>query len=323
MSVSLLYHKKQPSNDSQITHSFNKDDLKTLNLSLNLDFIPTSTSYIVDPNQLQIKEYFPNTFASIREACDCFCINSTLKDPENFKKIVNIQCEQGGRSASFVFLTADEKLVIKTITKHERKVFIEKMLETYSNRVLSTPESRLSRIFGAFKLKGLKLNFIILENILPNKGFSYIFDLKGSKVDREVKGIADPKNPPVGVVLKDVNFINLGYHLRLGDESGNLLVKVLTEDFMLLKDLGIMDYSVLLGICVDCDSPGGNNRYSVIGSEGFIISIGVIDFFQEYNFGKVGEKTVKSMFNKKEDISSTNPAEYFMRLTSFISEIFK
>ena len=234
---------------------------------------------------------------------------------------MNIQCEQGGRSASFVFLTADGKLVIKTISKHERKVFIHKMLEPYSKRVLSAPESRLSRIFGAFKLKALKLNFIILENILPNKDFSYIFDLKGSKVDREVKGIGDPKNPPIGVVLKDVNFINLGYKFRMGNEVRNFLVKVLTEDFMVLKTLGIMDYSVLLGLCLDCEAEV--NRYSLVGSKGFVISIGVIDFFQEYNFGKVGEKTVKSMFNRKEDISSTNPVEYFIRLTSFISEIFK
>ena len=236
---------------------------------------------------------------------------------------MNLACEEGGRSASFVFQTADQKFIIKTITKQERKLFLKKILLNYSQRIFSSETSKLARIFGAFELSGLKQNFIIMENILHQKESSFIFDLKGSKVDRKVKGIQDPKNPPTGVVLKDVNFSLLNYNLKLTTEMNNEIAEVLIEDFEVLRKMGIMDYSVLLGICIECEKKVNLNRYSYINDDGFIVSVGIIDFFQEYNLSKVGEKTVKSVFNKSEDISSTNPDDYFTRIALMVLEMFK
>ena len=162
-----------------------------------------------------------------------------------------------------------------------------------------------------------------MENILHQKDSSFIFDLKGSKVDRLVKGIKDPKNPPVGVVLKDVNFSLLNYKLKLSTKENEEIIKALSEDFDILRKMGIMDYSVLLGICVECEKKVKLNRYSYVNDDGFVISVGIIDFFQEYNLSKVGEKTVKSVFNKSEDISSTNPDDYFSRIIRMVLEVFK
>lgn len=313
---------QKPSNSQKTKHLFEAEDLARLNSILKLDFIRNSKINIVNPRHLDLEEYFPDVFYSIRAACGYTDMMSSLIDPKNYEKIVNMKSEQGGRSNSFVFLTADEKLIIKTINKHELKVFISKVLKDYSERVLTVSGSRLSRIFGAFKLKALKLNFIVIENVLHRKDFSYVFDLKGSKVDREVKGIFDCKNPPTGTVLKDVNFLNLNYKLDIPEITKQSILNTLIQDFLMLKELGIMDYSVLLGICIACETTQKLNRYSFISTDGLVISIGIIDFFQEYNLGKVGEKAVKSMFNKQKDISSMNPTDYFLRITNFLTETF-
>ena len=62
-----------------------------------------------------------------------------------------------------------------------------------------------------------------MENILPYKEKSLIFDLKGSKVSRLVKGIENPSIPPLGQVLKDENF--LLYNKKLALKEVNKIIK--------------------------------------------------------------------------------------------------
>ena len=75
----------------------------------------------------------------------------------------------------------------------------------------------------------------------------YIFDLKGSLVDRKVKGEIKPST-----TLKDVNFLcasagNPGF-LDLGCQLRKHLLSVIKKDVEFLSGRGIMDYSLLLAI---------------------------------------------------------------------------
>lgn len=83
-----------------------------------------------------------------------------------------------------------------------------------------------------------------------------------------------------------------------------------------------MDYSVLLGICDEYTDGEKLNRYTEKTLTGEIVSIGVIDLFQEYKLPKVSKTAVKSVFNKKEEISSANPQNYYERICRFILGIF-
>ena len=79
----------------------------------------------------------------------------------------------------------------------------------------------------------------------------YIFDLKGSLVDRKVKGEIKPST-----TLKDVNFLcaserNPGF-LDLGCAIRKQLLSVIRKDVEFLSGRGIMDYSLLLAI-ESCD----------------------------------------------------------------------
>lgn len=111
------------------------------------------------------------------------------------------------------------------------------------------PINKLARIYGVFRVLTLKQYVIIMENILHDKENSYIFDLKGSKVDRVVRFMSDSQCPPKGIILKDMNLQQLGYKLTLDQNRADILAKTLIDDFYILKEAGIMDYSVLLGIC--------------------------------------------------------------------------
>ena len=66
----------------------------------------------------------------------------------------------------------------------------------------------MSKIFGVFTVKMAKadaVHIMLMENVLRLKdpdSLNYIFDLKGSLVDRKVKGTTKPST-----TLKDVNFL--------------------------------------------------------------------------------------------------------------------
>ena len=226
--------------------------------------------------------------------------------------------EQGGRSGAFIFATDDQKYVLKTITKSEKEFFFESLFERYMERVMNFPDSKLVRILGVYKINPMKQNVILMENILPYKEKSLIFDLKGSKVSRLVKGIENPSIPPLGQVLKDENFLLYNKKLALKENTKLKLFETLRQDFALLKDSGVIDYSLLLGLYPE-NFESINSCYR--DEESKIFTLGIIDIFQQYNFLKASEKRIKSIFNKKEDISIASPNEYFNRISKCVHSI--
>lgn len=75
----------------------------------------------------------------------------------------------------------------------------------------------------------------------------YIFDLKGSLVDRKVKGATTATT-----TLKDVNFLmvaakNKNFTKQM-EANRILLKKTMRKDVEFLRSQGLMDYSLLLGI---------------------------------------------------------------------------
>ena len=196
------------------------------------------------------------------------------------------------------------------------------MLDKYLERVSKSRKTRLARIFGVFKIYPMKQNVIIMENIIPYKEHCIVFDLKGSKVARFVHGIENPLNPPLGCLLKDENFLIFDQKINVDEKIKKNIIKNIIKDFELLKESGVMDYSVLLAFDQLGINDNAFNRFSVVTKNGSSVSFGIIDFFQQYNLIKKGEKQLKAIFNKKQDISSTDPQEYFERISKFIANIF-
>jgi 1-phosphatidylinositol-4-phosphate 5-kinase len=93
--------------------------------------------------------------------------------------------------------------MIKTISKGEMKVMLD-LLPAYGDHFKSNPDSLLSKCLGVFTVKSSQtgaVHIMLMENVLRYKNkdqLRYVFDLKGSTVDRDVTGSTNPKT-----VLKD------------------------------------------------------------------------------------------------------------------------
>lgn len=248
-------------------------------------------------------------------------IAESIADPSNFEKLINLSVETGGRSNSFIFVTNDRKLVIKTITKHEYSIFRKKLLQNYSQRVLGCESSKIVRIFALLNLKKIKQYVIIMENLIHNKENSHIFDLKGSKVGRNVKDIEDNLDPPKGLTLKDVNFELFAYKVPLHPKNKTELMQILNDDFLVLKDCGIMDYSILICIRKEAELEEEDSRLAFVDLARSVVTLGIIDIFQEYNFCKCSESAFKTLFNKQIEVSSIEPEQYYFRIKEYLKQI--
>ena len=86
-----------------------------------------------------------------------------------------------------------------------------------------------------------------MNNLFPaHKDIHESYDLKGSTVGRVYPEERARENPRA--VLKDLNWIDRHKELELGPEKRALLTEQLRRDAELLKELQVMDYSLLVGI---------------------------------------------------------------------------
>lgn len=302
-------------------HFTDKEIKKTIQKSFGKSRHHNSILYAVCLSGKFIREYMGFEFSQIRKMCEV--TSSQLQRQVLCRSMAlymnnsNISRIEGGSSHAFIFTTYDDMFVIKTITSAERKLFI-KMLPKYLSRIMCHENSRLVRILGIFKLLPDNQDFLIMENIVPDKKKAMIFDLKGSLVDRKVEGTEDF---PKGVVLKDQNFIDCKMKIRLGEEQMKEILSTLEEDFELLESENIMDYSILLAVY---DRNLRNDNRYCFNSLGKSYSLGIIDILQEYNFVKISEKNIKSIYKKNRVMMSVaEPNKYFNRITGFLLNIFE
>ncbi|KAG1321314.1 hypothetical protein G6F62_010889 [Rhizopus arrhizus] len=128
--------------------------------------------------------------------------------------------------------------------------FMRKILKEYYQHVCENPHTLLCRFYGLHRIKlphGSKIHFVVMGNVLPsNKDVHETYDLKGSTYGRITSNEEIMKNPHA--VLKDLNWVNKKKKLELGTQKRSIFLNQLYKDVQLLSRLGIMDYSLLIGI---------------------------------------------------------------------------
>jgi 1-phosphatidylinositol-4-phosphate 5-kinase len=195
----------------------------------------------------KFKDYAPWVFRELRE--DCFHL-----DPADYLLSLTVQyilSELGspGKSGSFFYFSRDYRYIIKTIRHAEHK-FLRSILKRYHAHVRANPHTLLSRFYGLHRVKlprGRKIHFVIMNNLFPaHKDIHESYDLKGSTVGRIYPEERARENPRA--VLKDLNWIDRRKELELGPEKRALLTEQLRRDAEFLKELHVMDYSLLVGI---------------------------------------------------------------------------
>ncbi|KAI9613517.1 hypothetical protein H4Q26_010124 [Puccinia striiformis f. sp. tritici PST-130] len=192
----------------------------------------------------KFKDYAPWVFRELREYFKL--------DPADYllsltAKYILSELGSPGKSGSFFYFSRDYKFIIKTIHSNEKN-FLRLILKDYHTHVKNNPHTLLSRFYGLHRVKlprGRKIHFVIMNNLFPpHRDIHETFDLKGSAIGREYP----ESKAKAGSVLKDLNWIHRGRRIELGPTKKSLFEEQLKRDTLLLQQLGIMDYSLLIGL---------------------------------------------------------------------------
>ncbi|ORX96568.1 SAICAR synthase-like protein [Basidiobolus meristosporus CBS 931.73] len=194
----------------------------------------------------KFKDYAPWVFRHLRTL---FGVDSAEYLISLTSKYIVSELGSPGKSGSFFYYSRDYRFIIKTIHHGEHK-FLRKILPHYYQHVKDNPNTLLCRFYGLHRVKlphSRKIHFIVMaNNFPPNKDIHETFDLKGSSVGRELSEEELAKNPHG--VMKDINWEKRGRKLELGPRRRQLFVDQMLSDVELLKQLNIMDYSLLVGL---------------------------------------------------------------------------
>eukprot|EP00004_Rigifila_ramosa_P027810 TRINITY_DN918_c0_g1_i3.p1 TRINITY_DN918_c0_g1~~TRINITY_DN918_c0_g1_i3.p1 ORF type:complete len:442 (+),score=90.42 TRINITY_DN918_c0_g1_i3:100-1425(+) len=192
----------------------------------------------------KFKDYCPMVFRALRKK---FQIDSAEYMVSLTGDYVLSELLTPGKSGQFFYFSADQRFIIKTVSKEESK-FLCSILGHYYHHVLSNPDTLLSRFFGLHRVKpykGNRIHFVVMGNIfVPERMCTEKYDLKGSTVGRTSVG-EDGKSAGV---MKDLDFLNRNRRLILGPFKRLCFVEQIKKDSAFLAKHNIMDYSLLVGI---------------------------------------------------------------------------
>lgn len=204
--------------------------------------------YPTPPHSLQrtfkFKSYAPRVFSRLRDLVDINADDYLESICGNYNFI---EFMSNSKSGQFFFYSHDGKYMLKTQTKEENK-FMKLILPHYYRYLAENPQSLLVRFLGMHRVKMYqfrrKVHFVIMTSVFNTpEEIHKIYDLKGSTIGRA----ATAKEKASGGVMKDLDLIDSGEKFHLGRKR-SMLLDQLDKDAAFLATLGIMDYSLLIGI---------------------------------------------------------------------------
>ncbi|XP_040379200.1 putative 1-phosphatidylinositol-3-phosphate 5-kinase FAB1D [Oryza brachyantha] len=221
---------------------------------------------------------------------------------------------QGGKSKAFFAKTLDDRFIIKQIQKTEFESFI-KFAPDYFKHVYHSldtgSQTCLAKILGIYQVKQIKhgrevkLDLMVMENLLFGHKVSRIYDLKGVVFSRYISDSNDH-----GTVYLDQNFVDdmRVSPIYVGGRMKHLLQRAIWNDTAFLTSINVMDYSLLVGVDED--------------RHGFVF--GIIDYLRQYTWDKQLETWVKTSLVVPKNASPTviSPKEYKKRFRKFMAKYF-
>ncbi|KAK8967030.1 putative 1-phosphatidylinositol-3-phosphate 5-kinase FAB1D [Platanthera guangdongensis] len=221
---------------------------------------------------------------------------------------------QGGKSKAFFAKSMDDRFIIKQIKKAELDSFL-KFAQDYFEHIIHSlsmgSQTCLAKILGIYQVritrsgKEVKIDLMVMENLLFGRNVTRTYDLKGALFSRYVTDGNDPEK-----VLLDQNFVE---DMRLspiyvGGRTKHLLQRAVWNDTAFLNAINVMDYSLLVGV-------DKKQQHMVFG---------IIDYLRQYTLDKQLEAWVKSSLVVPKNSSPTiiSPKEYKKRFRKFLSRYF-
>eukprot|EP00887_Chlorella_sp_A99_P005551 scaffold1.g5551.t1 len=225
---------------------------------------------------------------------------------------------RGGKSAAYFARSKDERYVIKQLSRSERQSFLE-FAPHYFRHVAAAlargGDTCLAKILGVYQVSVQYTGGKGAPAAPPFGGregtmdllVHRIYDLKGSERDRYAAD--DPTM--VGAVLLDENLreLNLSCPTAVGPSAYARLQRALWSDTAFLAGLGVMDYSLLVGV--------DRRRQELV--------VGVIDFIRQYTWDKQVETWVKKsgiLGGAGKDPTVISPKQYCRRFRAAMASYF-
>jgi len=293
--------------------------------SLNLNTDPANIK-IALPDRSQLKVYRPAIFNNLRR-------HAGVSDELYTKSlnVANLIClSSDSKSGQAFWKSNDETIVLKTL-KHYEVINLLRVLDKYAAHTLGDI-SCIATVVGLYRVRlknGTKKYFIACKNVYPRNTWHVTsrYDLKGSTVGRQAS--------PTSIVKKDLDLLSSSTKLAFGPARSTVL-HALQRDVNFLRCQRFMDYSMLVAVekypashfrrFLDriarplSHSLADRGKLVVLGGDGLIYHIGIIDFLQRYTLRKVLETFIKSWFHNWKCISCVNPAFYAKRMFVFFCE---
>lgn len=286
--------------------------------------------------------YAPMIFSSIMQNLGVD-LGASFDVKSNEERIKKAGENKGGASGELFLFSHDNRLIVKTITQDEYLIF-QKILPQYGDHFRSNTSSFIGKIYGLFDFdftdtsKTIKL--VVMENLFTMDP-DYVmrkYDMKGSTHSRRVLKSYDEvqgKKYKNSAVLKDLDFLEIDKSItvesRLGNERMILLQKI-KRDVEFFRGLSIIDYSVVVAVLDGSivDETGLRAEYKhrphhiVFSNDRQLIYIlGIIDYFQLYDFKKASERAFKRLraCDSGLETSSQPPARYANRFSQFMESV--
>ncbi|ETV69961.1 hypothetical protein, variant 3 [Aphanomyces astaci] len=220
-------------------------------------------------DEMHFEDFQPRIFATVRALSD-------IDDHEylrSFRATANERLSEG-RSGAFVFSTSNRRYLAKSMTKAE-KTFLISIMPAYVQYLKWNPSTLLPRFYGvhAMKLYGKMFYVVVMANIFATtEAIHRRYDIKGSWVDRNAPvcvirdlvrcancnkqftfGVNDhdiPCHSTVGEHYPDITLRDndLKKRIKLPRGTSHALLKQIARDSDFLCGLGVMDYSLLIGM---------------------------------------------------------------------------
>nr|CAB3470546.1 unnamed protein product [Digitaria exilis] len=174
-------------------------------------------------------------------------------------------------------------------------------------------ESMLRKEKSEFEVKSLKcgkemrMDVLVMENLLFERNVTTLYDLKGSARSRY-----NPDSNGSDKVLLDQNLIEAmpTSPIFVGNKAKRLLERAVWNDTAFLASIDVMDYSLLVGV--------DEKRHELV--------MGIIDFMRQYTWDKHLETWVKAsgILGGPKNVSPTviSPKQYKKRFRKAMSAYF-
>ena len=215
-------------------------------------------------------DFCPHTFRTIREHFGL----STEEYISSLQKTTKERLSEGA-SGAFMFYSHDLQLIVKSMSSEEAR-FLKSIAADYAAYLITHPDSLLTRFFGchSIRLYGSLFHFVVMQNLFyTEKVIHRRYDIKGSYVNRSTRHPSkgsqvtcrhcngayvfgsttdEGMTCPLRVGSHEPNSVlkdnDLTSKVRLDADSSEELFSQLKMDANFLARLGIMDYSLLLGV---------------------------------------------------------------------------